>query len=162
MCNPKWELDASFWPFLADFLLYPLIFSNNIMKSWLNGAEEIVACIPAFTLFCFHFVMQVWKGYSQRRKTKKMREEELIFVGMVSYKLTVYFWDWLLYTCWKAKNNYFKELYSVIMWLSYMSAVFFFFLVCSSRSWLERHSNVFIQQNRGIWLFIIFIKGRDP
>ena len=29
-------------------------------------------------------MMQVWKGYSQRRKTKKMREEELIFVGMVS------------------------------------------------------------------------------
>ena len=126
-------------------------FPYEILAKW---GWQMTVCKTAFTLFCFHFVMQVWKGYSQRRKTKKMREEELIFVGMVSYKLTVYFWDWLLYTCWKAKNNYFKELYSVIMWLSYMSAVFFFFLVCSSRSWLERHSNVFIQQNRGIWLFI--------
>ena len=28
--------------------------------------------------------LKVWKGFAQRKKTKKMRDEELIFIGMVS------------------------------------------------------------------------------
>lgn len=30
------------------------------------------------------FTIQVWRGYSQRKKTEKLREEEMIFLGMVS------------------------------------------------------------------------------
>lgn len=28
-------------------------------------------------------IQKIWKGFSQRKKTKRMRDEELIFVGMV-------------------------------------------------------------------------------
>lgn len=30
------------------------------------------------------FTIQVWRGYSQRKRTEKLREEEMIFLGMVS------------------------------------------------------------------------------
>lgn len=30
------------------------------------------------------FTIQVWRGYCQRKKTEKLREEEMVFLGMVS------------------------------------------------------------------------------
>ena len=30
-------------------------------------------------------VSQVWKGFFQRRKTRKEREDEMIFIGMVCF-----------------------------------------------------------------------------
>ena len=28
-------------------------------------------------------IQKIWKGYAQRKRTKKMREEEFVFIGMV-------------------------------------------------------------------------------
>ena len=28
-------------------------------------------------------IQKIWKGYAQRKQTKKMREEEFVFIGMV-------------------------------------------------------------------------------
>lgn len=39
-------------------------------------------------------IQKIWKGFSQRKKTKRMREEELIFVGMVRSRMEQKLQSW--------------------------------------------------------------------
>ncbi|XP_044182545.1 dynein regulatory complex protein 11-like [Acropora millepora] len=50
-------------------------------------------------------IQKVWKGFSQRRRTKKMREEELIFVGMSSASGPQDWKDTPMYTAGKTEEH---------------------------------------------------------
>lgn len=48
------------------------------------SAPEKEAVPRSIYLIRVLFTIQVWRGYSQRKKTENLREEEMIFLGMVS------------------------------------------------------------------------------
>ena len=55
-------------------------------QMWLDSC---IVCELVYRMICC-LSCQIWKGYIQRKKTRKEREEEMIFLGMVSQTWVCY------------------------------------------------------------------------
>ena len=107
-------------------------YSNKL--SWQTSAY-----FPCFSM-SFWVVFspsQIWKGFMARKKTKIMREEELIFVGMVTHCF------WVLFQCligkkivgkkihWQKISSHFTDEFftdKVVEYLSHVCISDFFFI----------------------------------
>lgn len=47
--------------------------------------SELILFKEAYNFFS---IFQVWKGFAQRRQTKRERDEEMIFIGMVGQSIS--------------------------------------------------------------------------